>query len=76
MTNTSDSFERLKRENDEAEAALLALADRPLSERMAAALDVYTTRRALATEGPSLRSAMAEALADLIPSGDAEPGDA
>lgn len=75
MTSPADAFEALKRANDEAEAALAALADSPLADQFASALEVYASRRALtaarAADRSAHRSAVADALADLI--GDAEP---
>lgn len=77
MTSSTNAFERLRRAADEAERVLDSLSDQPLSERMAAALTVYTSRRALtsarAADRPAHHSAVADALADLL-SGDAEPG--
>jgi hypothetical protein len=75
MIPTDDAYARLRAAADEAERVLASLDDQPLSERMEAALGVHIARRAMtsAANRPAHRSAVAEALADLIPS-DVEPG--
>lgn len=73
MTTTDDAYERLRKAADDAEAALAALEDKPLSERFEAALDVYTARRAIVAErSPRAHTAkVGEALAELF--ADPEP---